>query len=178
MEIFDPIKQLQTLLDDRSKILEKISGIHSALDSIKSAGASMASSSSQTESMTAVESNRPADARDPIYDRLLNTLRVMQTQIEERVRPLAQEAVQVETARLRQQCVQDQSALTECLTRIDQCITNCTDRIHDYQKTYAELTRLNHRLVTLGAEPEPMPESFTMEKFAATLGARLGKTAV
>jgi len=34
VEDLDPIKLLQSLLDDRGKVLEKISGIHSALNSI------------------------------------------------------------------------------------------------------------------------------------------------
>lgn len=175
MEVFDPIKQLQALLDDRSKVLEKISGIHSALDSIKSAGASLAQARSQAEAMTAVGSSALPNAENPLYERLVNTLRMMQMQIEERVRPLAQESVQTEATRLRHQCEQEQSALTECLTRIDQCIATCTDRINDYQKTYAELARLNQRLMALGAEPEPLPESFTTEQFTATISARLGK---
>jgi hypothetical protein len=35
VEELDPIKQLQSLLDDRGKVLEKISGIQSALSSLK-----------------------------------------------------------------------------------------------------------------------------------------------
>ncbi|HEX2930207.1 MAG TPA: hypothetical protein VHV54_10860, partial [Candidatus Binatia bacterium] len=75
MEVFDPIKQLQALLDDRSKVLEKISGIHSALDSIKSAGASLAQARSQAEAMTAVGSSALPNAENPLYERLVNTLR-------------------------------------------------------------------------------------------------------
>src|SRR5262245_32640936 len=137
----------------------------------------MAAAGSQADAMAAVEPNATPGAKYPVYDRLLNTLQLMQTQIEERVRPLAQEAVQLEAARLRHQCELEQNALTECLARIDQCISTCTERMNDYEKTYAELARLNQPLVTLGAEPEPMPEPLTIEKLTATLGPRIEKIA-
>src|SRR4030095_12570948 len=96
-------------------------------------------------------------AEDLLYDRLVQTLHDMQAQIEERVRPLAQQTVKVEIQRLREQSRQNQTALVECLARIDQGILSCIDRIGEYQSGHAELLKLNQRLATLGADPQPLP---------------------
>jgi len=174
VEDLDPIKQLQSLLDDRGKVLERISGIHSALNSLKSTGSTLAEPHPPAETRPAMEAKAIPNAEDRLYDRLLNTLRDMQTQIEERVRPLAQETLHLEQGRLREQWQQEHSALEECLTRLDECIVTCMDRINEYQKRHAELARLNQRLTTLGAEPELIPESLTASNIDATIRSRLG----
>ena len=174
MEDLDPIKQLQNLLDDRGKVLERISGIHSALNSLKSTGSALAEPHPPAATSPAVEAKSIPIAEDRLYDRLLNALREMQTQIEERVRPLAQETLHLEQARLREQWQQEHSAMAECLTRLDECIATCMDRINEYQERYAELVRLNQRLATLGSEPEPLPERLT-KNIAETISDRLEK---
>jgi vacuolar-type H+-ATPase subunit I/STV1 len=150
----DPIKQLQGLIDDRSKVLEKISGIRSALDSITKTTNSIPS----PQAVLAAENKSSQIPEDRLYNQLFQTLHNIQAQIEERVRPLAQQTIEVEVARLREMSNQDQTALLECLARIDQCILSCMERVREYQKRHSELTRLNERLATLGAEPQPLPD--------------------
>lgn len=154
MEVLDPIKQLQSLIDDRDKVLEKISSIHSALDSIIKTN----NSTPALQDVPAAENKSVQIAEDRLSDRLFQTLHAMQAQIEERVRPLAQQTIEIEVARLREMSKQDQTALLECLARIDQSILSCIERVGEYQKRHSELTRLNQRLATLGAEPQPLPD--------------------
>lgn len=154
MEDLDPIKQLQGLIDDRSKVLEKISGIRSALDSITKTTNSIPS----PQAVLAAENKSSQIPEDRLYNQLFQTLHDMQAQIEERVRPLAQQTIEVEVARLREMSNQDQTALLECLARIDQCILSCMERVGEYQKRHSELMSLNERLATLGAEPQPLPD--------------------
>ena len=154
MEDLDPIKQLQSLIEDRSKVLEKISGIHSALDSIIKTTNSIPS----PQAVLAAENKSSQIPEDRLYNRLFQTLHDIQAQIEERVRPLAQQTIEIEVARLHEMSNQDQTALRECLARIDQCILSCIERVGEYQKRHSELTRLNQRLATLGAEPQPLPD--------------------
>jgi DNA repair exonuclease SbcCD ATPase subunit len=155
VEDLDPIKHLQSLLDDRNKVLEKISGIHSALNSIiKTANAAPPA----PEAVLAAANKSSQIPENHLYNRLFQTLHDMQAQIEERVRPLAQQTIEIEVARLREMSKQDQNALVESLARIDQCILSCMERVGEYQKRHSELTRLNERLATLGAEPQPLPD--------------------
>jgi regulator of replication initiation timing len=150
----DPIKQLQGLIDDRSKVLEKISGIRSALDSITKTTNSIPS----PQAVLAAENKSSQIPEDRLYNQLFQTLHNIQAQIEERVRPLAQQTIEIEVARLREMSNQDQTALLDCLARIDQCILSCMERVGEYQKRHSELMSLNERLATLGAEPQPLPD--------------------
>ena len=122
MDDLDPIKQLQSLLDDRGKVLEKISGIHSALNSLKEPRTSDAHTRYAGGVAPLADPNPNFTGEALLYDRLLQTLHDMQAQIEERVRPLAQLTLQAEVAQLRDQFARDQAALKESLARIDQCM--------------------------------------------------------
>ncbi len=110
---------------------------------------------------------------DPIYSRLLQALRDMQAQINERIRPLAEEMVQDEMVRLRDQSDEQQNALNECLARIDQSILDCLTRMNEYQRCCADLTTINYRLSELGVAPEPLPPQISMDNLADVIAARL-----
>lgn len=173
MEYLDPIKQLQSLLDDRGKVLEKISGIHSALNLIKST----ATPPSAPEALpkTLAESNLDPAGDDRSYERLLGTLRDMQSQIEQRVRPLAQLTVQAQVERLREQTQKVQAGLQECLARIDQGVLSCGERLQEYQSRHTDLSALNQRIVALGAAPESLPEDSVAQDLRDTINLRLEK---
>lgn len=158
MDDSDPIKQLQHLLDDRGKVLEKISGIHSALSSFRSpaptpppAGPSRLSSSEDLASTLAPD--------ERLYDRVLQMLRDMQAQIEERIRPLAQLTADAQVAHLREQFANDEAALQESLAGIDRCIVGCAERFLEYRRRCDDLTTLREKLTALGAAPDASPEN-------------------
>jgi hypothetical protein len=164
----DPIKQLQHLLDDPGKVLEKISRIQSALSSINAPNteASLpASPPSEAPSVAKTEAD--------IYSSLLQTLREMQSQIEECLRPLAVQAVQAEAERLSEWMKHEQRALEDCLTRIDQNLLACVERIHESQKQYADLSALKQRLEELGASSSSLPELSTSQDPSEIINARL-----
>jgi hypothetical protein len=174
VEDLDPIKQLQSLIDDRGKVLEKISSIHSALGSIiKTTNSIPPAPQAPPQAVPAAEDKATQIAEDRLYDRLLQTLHDMQAQIEERVRPLAQQTVEIEVARLREMSKQDQTALLECLVRIDECILTCMERIGEYQRRHSELTRLNERLATLGTDPQPLPDYWPTQNASEMIQFRL-----
>jgi vacuolar-type H+-ATPase subunit I/STV1 len=171
VEELDPIKHLQSLLDDRGKVLEKISGIQSALSSLKtSASVTHALPSAST---TEAQPKRGPVSENGIYERLFQTLRDMQSQIEERVRPLAQETVQTELTSLREQSTQEQAALKDCLMQMDQSVLSCVERLQEYQRRHADLIMLNERLVALGAASEPLPEGRFPENITDMINLRL-----
>jgi hypothetical protein len=60
----DPIKQLQSLLDDRSKVLEKISSIHSVLGSL-----SRSESSTPDPAAPVTEAAPQPSGDDQVYGR-------------------------------------------------------------------------------------------------------------
>ena len=94
------------------------------------------------------------------YERLMQALHEMQTEIEEGVIPVAEPVVQREVERLRSQSEQEKSILQECLAHIDQSILNCRAQIDEYRQTRSDLVALNERLANLGAEPVAVPDHF------------------
>ena len=172
MADLDPIRQLQHLLEDPSKVLEKISSIQSALSAIKAAE-SASSSVIAPPATSAGEFKAVSKSENGPYDRLLQTLRDLQRQIEERLRPLALQTVQAEVNHLRQQVQQDQSALNECLTRIDRSIAICLERIDESRQRYVELATLNRRLAELGAAAESLPEDSSSQNPSEIIYSRL-----
>ena len=107
------------------------------------------------------------------YQRLLRTLHDMRAQIEERVRPVAEQVVQAEIERLRSVSEQQRSVLMNCLARIDRSILNCQNQIDEYRQTRSDLATLNERLAKLGAEPVVVPDYFPTENLGDLILARV-----
>jgi hypothetical protein len=107
------------------------------------------------------------------YERLLRVLHDMQAQIEERVRPVAEQVVQVEVERLQSLSMHQKSILNDCLALIDQTILDCRIQMEEYRQTRFALLVLNQRLADLGAEPVAAPDHFPTENLGDLILARL-----
>ena len=172
MEDRDPIKQLQRLLDDPGKVLERISRIQSALGSIHPPS-STAAPDTPVASLPPTETVAILKVADRPYDNLLQMLRDMQAQIEECIRPLALLTVQAEVERLREQVRQERTALEKCAERIDRSLESCLHRIDDSRSIYADLIALTGRLAELGAATEPLPEFSTSQDPSEIIQSRI-----
>jgi hypothetical protein len=166
----DPIKQLQHLLDDPGKVLEKISRIQSALGSIN-----VSTPSAKAPSATSLppEAGSTAQTEADTYSTLLQALRDMQLQIEECLRPLAVKAAQAEAERVSEWLKHEQHALDECLARIDRSLLACVELIHESQKKHTDLSALKQRLEELGASPSSLPEISTSRDPGEIINNRL-----
>lgn len=107
------------------------------------------------------------------YERLLRVLHDMQAQIEERVRPVAQQVVQAEVERLQNLSIQKRSILNDCLALIDQTILDCRSQMEEYRQTRSALSAANERLADLGAEPIAVPDHFPTESLGDLILARV-----
>ena len=107
------------------------------------------------------------------YERLLRVLHDVQAQIEERVRPVAEQVVQVEVERLQSLLMHQKSILNDCLALIDQTILDCRIQMEEYRQTRSALLVLNQRLADLGAEPVAAPDHFPTENLGDLILARL-----
>ncbi len=164
----DPIKQLQSFLDQRGNVLEKISRIHTTLGSLR--GDPQSSLTSQSAADTASTAATVVDAH---YQRLLQALQEMQAQIEHRVRPAVQLVVQNQVDRLRGQSDEKMAALRDCLGQIDSSVLQCLAGLDEYQKRYADLNTLNRNLAGLGVPPQAPPEQISVDHLSETISARL-----
>jgi len=110
---------------------------------------------------------------DQVYQRLLRAFQDIQAQIQERVRPVAELAVQAEIDRLRSLSEQQKSILTDRLAQIDQSIMKCRNQIDEYRQVRSNLAELNERLTRLGAEPVLVPDFFSTENLGEVVLARI-----
>jgi hypothetical protein len=92
------------------------------------------------------------------YEHILQELRDIRLQLEERVRPAAQYAVHAEVQRLLDLFEQRKNRLRQCLGQIDRDLLACCNHLATYDEIRAELAAANERLVSLGAEPICLPE--------------------
>lgn len=164
----DPIKQLQSFLDQRGNVLETISSIHSTLGSLR--GDPQSSSTSQSAAEIPLATATVVDAH---YQRLLQALQEMQSQIEQRVRPAVHLVVQNQVDQLRGQSDEKIAALRDCLGQIDRSVMQCLAGLDEYQNRYADLDNLNKNLAGLGVAPVPLPDKISVDYLSETLSARL-----
>lgn len=165
----DPIKQLQSFLDERGTVLEKISSIQASLGSLRADPAG-----EQTAQPVASAFSQPNESpTDGHYRRLMLALHEMQGQIEQRVRPAVQLVMQSQVDHLRGQSDEKIAALRGCLSQIDQSLLQCLAGLDEYQKSYADLAALNKDLAGLGAATEPLPEKLSAEHLSETIASRL-----
>ena len=150
-------------------MLEKISSIHSTLDSIRTDIPPSPSAHRAQDPLAESQSG----AEDLHYRRLMQTLHDMQAQIEDRVRPAVQLVMRAQVDRLRDQSDQQLTALRDCLAQIDQSILRCMSGMDEYQRRYADLDTLNKNLIDLGATPEPLPEQVSPDRISDSINARL-----
>ncbi|MGH7826468.1 MAG: hypothetical protein ACREQ7_15010 [Candidatus Binatia bacterium] len=156
--MLNPIEQLRSLLDERNEVARKITAVQAALGAITTNISTSLAQQCLNHAGAAVEFKEHLMKEEQNYERLLQALRDMQAQIEERVRPVAEQVVQAEIERLRSLSEQHKSALTDCLARIDKNILSCRAQMDEYQQTRSELAALSERLSNLGADPEGLPD--------------------
>jgi DNA repair exonuclease SbcCD ATPase subunit len=92
------------------------------------------------------------------YERILQELRDIRIQLEERVRPVAQYAVQAEVERVLGLFEQRKNRLRDCLAEIDRELLGCRNHLAEYNEIRTELAAANERLTSLGAQPLSLPE--------------------
>jgi predicted nucleic acid-binding Zn-ribbon protein len=169
----EPIEPLRKLLHEQGKVADKIFSIESALNSIRDNLSAAASKQGPSKTRSQDDMGKTFIKEDPTYERLLRALEDMKAQIEERVRPVAEQVVQAEVERLRDLSERQKNALEECLTQIDQSILGCRNHVNAYREKCSDLVMLNQRLANLGAEPVPFPEQIPAADFEDVIRARV-----
>jgi hypothetical protein len=168
-----PIEQLRELLYEQGKVTEKFASLESALNSIRENLSAAPSPQGMNNTMPHVGMRENLLKEEPTYERLFRALEDMKVQIEERVRPVAEQVVQAEVERLRDLSEQHKNALEECLAQIDRSLLGCRTHVNAYRERRFDLTVINKRLAKLGAEPMPFPEEVSAANFEDIIKARV-----
>lgn len=168
-----PIEQLHDVLRERGKVAEKITGVKTALGIIRrNLSTALAQRYMQT-AQPGIEIGEGLMKEEQTYERLLQALHDMQAQIEERVRPIAEQVIQAEVERLRDLSERHRSALQDSIAHIDESILNCRSYVDQYQQKRSDLVALNERLTKLGANPAPLPDSLPEANLGDVIRARV-----
>jgi len=96
-----PIEQLRELLYEQGKVTEKFASLESALNSIRENLSAASSAQGMNNTMPHVGMRENLLKEEQTYEKLFRALEDMKVQIEERVRPVAEQVVQAEVERLR-----------------------------------------------------------------------------
>lgn len=153
-----PIEQLHNLLCERGKVAEKLTSVKTVLGTIRQSLSTALAQQYIHSAQPGIEIREDLMKEEQTYERLLQALHDMQAQIEERVRPIAEQVIQAEVARLRELSERQRTALQDSVAHIDESILNCRSHIDQYQQRRSDLAALNERLTKLGANPAPIPD--------------------
>lgn len=168
-----PVEELQNLFNEREEVVKKIVGVEAALTHIKKSVSASLASKFMEPGEGRVEFKEDLMKEEQTYERLLQALRDMQAEIEQRVRPVAEQVIQAEIDRLRTLSERRRNALADCITMIDQSLLSCRVKMTEYHHTKADLQTLNERLAKLGADPIPIPEFLPTENLGDLIMARI-----
>ena len=87
------------------------------------------------------------------YERLLQALQDMKSEIAKQIRPVEEQIIQANVEHLRQTFNQESRRLSKCLEEIDDNILACRQYLQDYERIRSSLYGLNEKLTQLGASP-------------------------
>jgi hypothetical protein len=169
----EPIEQLHSLLQERIKVAERIAGVRSALGYIKTTVSTSLAEQCMNSGGAGVSVPEKSMKEEQTYERLLQALHDMKAQIEDRVRPVAEQVVEAEVERLRDLSGRHHSALRECVNQIDQSILSCRAHMKEYQQLRSDLVVVNQRLARLGAEPAAIPDELPSAHLGDIIKARV-----
>ena len=125
----EPIEELHKFLTERKQLSEKIGEVQGSLSQVKkkiSESLVQQYATTTTEKVT-IKEDLMRDEQS--YERLLQALRDMHKEIEERIRPVEEQIVQAEVDYLKGQFEQQQNALADYLGKIDQKILECQSHL-------------------------------------------------
>ena len=168
-----PIEQLHGLLHERRQVAEKIASVQFTLGTIRHNLSTFLAQHYLAKAAPAIDVKEDLMKEEQTYERLLQALHDLQAQIEERVRPVAEQVVQAEVERLRDLSEQHQTTLKHCLAQIDQNILRCRAQMDEYQQRRSDLAGINERLAKLGAEIVSVPDDFPQTNLADIIRLRV-----
>jgi chromosome segregation ATPase len=154
----EPIEALHKLLTERKHLSEKIGEVQVSLSHVKKQISESLVQQYVTTTTEKVAIKEDLMRDEQSYERLLQALRDMHKEIEERIRPVEEQIVQAEADHLKGQFEQRQNALADCLGKIDQKILDCQSHLAESHRIHGDMNKLNEQLARLGSGALPVPD--------------------
>jgi primosomal protein N'' len=107
------------------------------------------------------------------YERLLQALQDMKSEIAKQIRPVEQQIVQANIDHLRQSFSQESRRLSKCLEEVDDNILACRQYLQEYERIRAGLNMLNDKLIQLGADKLVLPDGLATTDLGEIIRQRI-----
>jgi primosomal protein N'' len=153
-----PIERLVNLLAEESQLDAKIRETQAALTMIKKRVSEAIAQHYISLREPRVKLPEDLMSEEQSYERLLQALQDMKSEITKQIRPVEEQIIQANVEHLRQTFNQESRRLCKCLEEIDDNILACRQYLQDYERIRSSLYGLNEKLTQLGAQSIQVPD--------------------
>ncbi len=153
----DPVEQLVKLLADDQRIDERVHATQAALALAKRRVSEALAQHYIASGEPRIPLPEDLMKEEQSYERLLQALQEMKSEIANQIRPVEQQIIQANIDHLRQSFSQESRRLSKCLEEIDDNILACRQYLQDYERIRSGLGMLNEKLIQLGVESIAVP---------------------
>ena len=154
----DPVENLVKLLADDTRVDDRIRATQAALALAKKRVSESLAQHYMASGEPRFQLPEDLMREEQSYERLLQALQDMKSEIAKQIRPVEQQIIQANIDHLRQSFSQESRRLGKCLEEIDDNILACRQYLQDYERIRSGLKMLNEKLVQLGANAIAVPD--------------------
>ena len=168
-----PVERLVKLLQDETRIDEKIRDAQAAVTVVRKRVSETLAQHYISARETRIEVPEDLMKEEQSYERLLQALQDMKTEIAKQIRPVEEQIIQANVDHLRQTFNQESRKLSKCLEEMDENILACRQYLQDYERIRSGLHGLNEKLSQLGADGIQVPESLPSSDLGEIIRQRI-----
>lgn len=168
-----PVERLVKLLQDETRIDEKIRDAQAAVTMVRKRVSETLAQHYISTRETRIQVPEDLMKEEQSYERLLQALQDMKTEIAKQIRPVEEQIIQANVDHLRQAFNQESRKLSKCLEEMDENILACRQYLQDYERIRSGLHGLNEKLSQLGADGIQVPESLPSSDLGEIIRQRI-----
>ena len=169
----DPVEALVKLLANDSRVDDRIRATQASLALAKKRVSESLAQHYITSSEPRVQLPEDLMREEQSYERLLQALQDMKSEIAKQIRPVEQQIIQANVDHLRQSFSQESRRLSKCLEEIDDNILACRQYLQDYERIRLGLKMLNEKLIQLGGDAIPIPDGLVTSDLGEIVRQRI-----
>src|SRR5262245_15925842 len=169
----DPVETLVKLLADDNRVDDRIRATQASLALAKKRVSESLAQHYLSTGESRVHLPEDLMREEQSYERLLQALQDMKSEIAKQIRPVEQQIIQANVDHLRQSFGQESRRLSKCLEEIDDNILACRQYLQDYERIRSGLHMLNDKLTQLGADNIPVPDGLVTTDLGEILRQRI-----
>ena len=169
----DPVEKLVKLLADDTRVDDRIRATQAALALAKKRVSESLAQHYIASALPRIQLPEDLMREEQSYERLLQALQDMKSEIAKQIRPVEQQIIQANIDHLRQSFSQESRRLSKCLEEVDDNILACRQYLQEYERIRAGLNMLNEKLIQLGADKLVLPDGLATSDLGEVIRQRI-----